>query len=110
MTDQELLTYAAKAAGIEIDFESEIHGYYARGNDSTSNDNEWWNPLIDNSDAFELMVKLHMGVSIPHMRIVDVVTFLHPTVSSREHVDEDIYESTRRAITRAAAEIGKGMR
>jgi len=52
MTDQELLTYAAKAVGIEDKIfipMSQPYGYY-------------WNPLTNDADAFQLMVKLNLFV------------------------------------------------
>jgi hypothetical protein len=65
-----------------------------------------WNPLESDSDALRLAVKLQMHVNV------------YPTKTSvtadgvyleRLH-DIDSTKATRRAITRAAAEIGKAMK
>lgn len=94
LSDRELLELAAKAAGISHWKDDELW------------DN--WNPLDDSCDAFYLMVKLNMDVGLNH-----------PEACIKAAVDEDWitepwgddpYAATRRAITRAAAEIGKGMK
>ena len=131
MTDQELLEFAAKAAGWSC-WQSK-HGYL---NVTDPHDNkhvccrDWvpfdaysgektnaptlvdavadlgWNPLIDDGDALRLAVKLEM--------------FLDLTIAMRKHADVDAntstedcnndpYAATRRAIVRAAAKIGKSM-
>jgi len=110
MTDRELLELAAKAAGMKLDkwkwYNTLTPKFVLMVNDEpTSN---WWNPLTDDGDALRLAVKLKMGISIPVHRTIkaDVITFLNCNVSAREEGD-DPYAATRRAIVRAAAEIGK---
>jgi hypothetical protein len=92
MTDKELLVLAAKAARIEgISFESVRR--------------DWaWNPLDDDGDALRLAVTLRMNVHLDS-NMVDV----DPDGISwfSEAYGDDHYASTRRAIVRAAAEIGK---
>jgi hypothetical protein len=96
MTDKEMLELAAKAAGIYIEFDSDGKSYI--GNDYVKP----WNPLTDDGDALRLAVKLNIfntrskGYEWP---VIEVFI---------EHND-DPYEATRRAIVRAAAEIGKAM-
>jgi hypothetical protein len=95
MTDKELLELAAKAAEIKIRWSA----------DSLGNQtgpwifNSRWNPLTDDGDALRLAVKLRLT---PHIdgNLTDCEDC---TVA---HLD-DPYAATRRAITRAAAEIGK---
>jgi hypothetical protein len=89
MTDRELLEFAAKAAGIEIN--------WFKWERLTNQ----WNPLTDDGDALRLAVKLRLT---PHIdgNLTDCEDC---TVA---HLD-DPYAATRRAITRAAAEIGKAM-
>ena len=105
MTDKELLELAAKAAGIEIQWPS-------FGDASCRRTDTWdiWNPLTDDGDALRLAVKLGLGISIPlSNKRTDVVTFSGPITSVIE-AHGDPYAATRRAIVRAAAEIGKEMK
>ena len=90
MTDRELLELAAKAAGTEGVI-SVDHKFIW-----TKNATERWNPLQDDGDALRLAVKLYLWepIRLAHRDITDAV---------------DFYAATRRAIVRAAAEIGKGM-
>ena len=116
MTDRELLELAAKAAGIEVgDYlaPNEIPGY------------EWgmvlgikqvWNPLDDDGDALRLAVKLRLRVFTPttdtDVAIAscgDLRTTGHVHKYSEDEYTEP-YAATRRAITRAAAEIGRNMK
>ena len=75
-----------------------------------------WNPLTDDGDALRLAVKLGLLIRTPHHDIGDYST--RPLVCSQdrkkgvscnegEEVIDDPYAATRRAIVRAAAEIGK---
>lgn len=83
MTDKELLELAAKAAGI------------ADGDIFYDMDNEKkWDPLTDDGDALRLAVKLDIDIA----KSVETNAFL-----------KDPYAATRRAIVRAAAEIGKAL-
>jgi len=101
MTDRELLELAAKAAGVTID-------RWLNGSDATAVCGfETWQPLYDDGDALRLAVKLGLGISIPLAnKRTDVVTFSGPIISVIE-AHGDPYAATRRAIVRAAAEIGK---
>lgn len=111
MTDRELLELAAKAAGMNgwkwveswgSMAEKRLQGgfYFDR----------YWNPLEDDGDALRLAVKLNMGISIPVFKKprADVITFRNSSVNVIEEGDNP-YAATRRAIVRAAAEIGKGL-
>ena len=107
MTDKELLELALKAS---LNGE-EIAGFTI--NEILSNSLVFddiikqWNPLTDDGDALRLAVKLGLGISIPlSNKRTDVVTFSGPITSVIE-AHGDPYAATRRAITRAAAEIGK---
>jgi len=115
MTDRELLELAAKAAGIKID-KSEFNGG-GRGNtgfDMLGNavldwhDGKKWNPLTDDGDALRLAVKLHLKILLyPEATSVDG-HWCGGGISTCERYGIDPYAATRRAIVRAAAEIGKG--
>lgn len=108
MTDKELLELAAKAIGIQIEcIEDEDSLGCAR---KTGGEPAWvaWNPLADDGDALRLAVKLRMDIEIRVCAgYVSVAAYREP--DSRVYVLEkpgDSAESLRRAITRAAAEIG----
>lgn len=84
-TDKELLELAAKAAGLIPWIE------------------DGWNPLNDNGEALCLSVKLNIRVE------PDYVDKRVSANYSFEDWDSDQYAATRRAIVRAAAEIGKAI-
>ena len=108
MTDRELLELAAKAAGIDAD----VSVFFAGGPRS-------WNPITDDGDALRLAVKLNL--EIQRSRITDarlpVVSchMLYEDVHEEdrwqwEFVGTDPYAATRRAIVRAAAQIGEKLK
>lgn len=113
MTDKELLEYAAKAVGFQIKIIS-IHGAYGCFTDDAVQHAYPWNPLTDDGDALRLAVKL--GVDILITPYGDTTTFgpfdSPESWSSVRYVEthgDAPYAATRRAIVRAAAEIGKAM-
>ena len=109
MTDKELLELAAKAAGIDLfDDPAAKHGRVLR-----MKSGPFWNPLIYDGDALRLAVKLHINIEIWNVDalIRTCVYILHRWhVCFEEHYTTDPYAATRRAIVRAAAEIGKKMK
>lgn len=113
MNDRELLELAAKAAGLIIvgSIPSMLHD--DDWLETTENGPDmFWNPLQNDGDALRLAVKLNMGISIPvatHAR-VDVITFRNSGVNVIEACKDDPCAATRRAIVRAAAEIGRNMK
>jgi hypothetical protein len=104
MTDRELLELAAKAAGMEV--------YGVRTNPLEScvglvtEEHENWNPLTDDGDALRLAVKLKIDTR-PSMSGLTKFSYAWKNGSSYGEVSSDPYADTRRAIVRAAAEIGK---
>lgn len=108
MDDRTMLELAAKAAGHSLGdgWDECGEGYGVIINGTGCGDGEFWNPLTSDGDALRLAVKLNMGISIPVMRtpMADVVTFRDSIINVREK-GNDILAATRRAITRAAAEI-----
>ena len=120
MTDRELLELAAKAAGYPFDdgrFEDAAKpgawwGWsYIESSGEPPNDSAWtelWNPLTDDGDALRLAVKLKLDIGFPNDDCV--WAFARRTDVCRENPNPDPYAATRRAIVRAAAEIGKGMK
>ena len=97
MTDKQLLELAAKAVGLKLQYN------YLGGRDA----NQPWNPLEDDGDAIRLAVILSLNINIVASGVFVSRYEDEPVIT--EKTDEDIYAATRRAITRAAAEIGKVM-
>jgi len=103
--DKELLELAAKAAGIEpLGKAFEMNGDFAGFCMPTR---KVWNPLTDDGDALRLAVKLRLELGFP--KEYCVWSFGTNGVVCTEDPSNDPYAATRRAIVRAAAEIGRGM-
>lgn len=110
MSDKELLELAAKAAGVEI-YDSSDAGIKLRGSLGL------WNPLTDDGDALRLAVKLNLSIGIHCNRsgVVEVEHGFDTSGTARYYLCQDApeggddYAATRRAIVRAAAEIGRGL-
>ena len=107
MSDRELLEFAAKAAGLSL----------SRCDDAVWCDERedfvGWNPLTDDGDALQLMVRLRLEprfLDNSHSNGAEPsrVT-LHNVAGIVENIDGDPLAATRRAIVRAAAEIGRQM-
>jgi hypothetical protein len=108
-TDRELLGLAAKAAGVEIATWSN-----AQAGGFTSQEyagGKFWNPLTDDGDALRLAARLSLDISWDRASgYVDAFCVMRPTVeSNKELYVFDAEASVRRAIVRAAAEIGAAM-
>lgn len=114
MNDRELLEMAAKAAGIELLWPlympgaTEVPMLTKSMKDTVVT---WWSPLADDGDALRLAVKLGIEIVPMHNCQVDAVLYMDGTeiVHVAESMREDKFSATRRAIVRAAAEIGKAM-
>ena len=105
MNDRELLELAAKAAGIEYDF---ICPTGAHCGDVYTMRDYFWNPLDNDGDALRLVVKLHLEIVHP-IHPDGVIVSRADIAPCAEPYTGDELVATRRAIVRAAAEIGKGM-
>lgn len=112
MNDRELLELAAKAQGwIDYPDDSiEAGDYWHTDPKKAPFDlrihKSSWNPLTDDGDALRLAVKLCLHIQIDtHVTYVDNV-YWADECNGYPHND-DPYAATRRAIVRAAAEIGK---
>lgn len=116
ITDKELLTCAAKAAfDRRVFFEYNENGFDSAIHKSWLEEIESgigfpWNPLANDGDAFQLMVKLSIRVRpyVGNECDFTTVTFDDHDIIILDHND-DALAATRRAIVRAAAEIGKGI-
>lgn len=122
MSDRELLELAAKAAGIKCDSEGPyverpvMQSELSKGN-WIENIRFNWNPIISDAEAFRLMVALGMDAMFSPEDVEVIATqhadgdFVSPwAVESWTLKPQDTYAATCRAIVRAAAEIGRGMK
>ena len=118
MTDRELLELAAKAAGYMLRWH--VNGVDCWSDNRCENYWGYWNPLTDDGDALRLAVKLDLSSLMVWSYPGDQKRreFWSPnsgTDGGRSATTEAEYAAdplaaTRRAIVRAAAEIGKGMK
>ena len=116
MTDKELLELAAKAAGIKIkpmqvnnvtkQGDNQFIGYMT---DIEQWPRGWFNPLTDDGDALRLAVKLGLHPKVDYSNDVVFCEFTKDGDEVTEGLLNDPYAATRRAIVRAAAEIGRQM-
>lgn len=109
MTDRELLELAAKAAGITGHWSDFAPGIVGTGINSCDFP---WNPLQSDTHALRLAVKLRLrfsSVCNAGDQAIASATDFDTSACIEDHKD-DPYAATRRAIVRAAAEIGKGMK
>lgn len=114
MTDHEMLEMAAKAAGLTM--YEHVHGLIVTGSPETQDvDYEFWNPLTDDGDALRLAVKCSIslntmlvdGMNRPRHETAACSSYGLPIVRHKHNGDP--CAATRRAIVRAAAEIGRAM-
>jgi hypothetical protein len=101
-TDRELLELAAKAAGIKPRDERAFDEEWGLKVSHGAPPYEWWNPLIDDGEAFRLAVKLHMALTFT------VHGDTHAEGTRDEYAFQEgpnAFANARRAIVRAAAEI-----
>ena len=110
MTDREILEFAAKAYWADeiddvvsikwIDSDGCIEFTHGDNQDHNGRDvGVLWNPLTDDGDALRLAVRLNIlwDVKVHYTRFLELCV-------------HDKLAATRRAITRAAAQIGKEMK
>lgn len=115
-TDRELLELAAKAAGKKYAKWDDFFGCFSITGDNGVKDCPW-NPLSHSYEAFDLSVKLRLAIDhgneLDNDRYVHVsrhgIEMVRSPVSVFEEIEDEAHReaATRRAIVRAAAEIGK---
>ncbi len=92
--DRELLELAAKAGNLPLHWDGKSGMWGPQG---------YWNPLTDDGDALRLAVKLRLDLQFG--------TFIYcGSPNIKEAGRDDMLAATRRAIVRAAAEIGRSMK
>lgn len=110
MTDRELLELAAKAAEVTCEWETLCDRNGGSYESMWIQSEYWkWNPLADDGNALRLAVKLRLEVDIHHTGIA-VRTPNGIKVLVNPEDEPDANAATRRAIVRAAAEIGRNMK
>lgn len=105
MGDRELLELAAKAVGIEL-----VPCTCSKGllRVATSRGYQThWDPLTDDGEALRLAAVLELEVSLGQCG--GIVYKRRPMKENIEELSEDYMAAIRRAIVRAAAEIGRAM-
>lgn len=110
MTDRELLEWAAKAAGFDTIIEmyglNDIGEPLLDANDPPT----VWNPLTDDGDAFRLAVKLKLETEFGSNFVNVGNSYSHDQWHSARESGDDLFAATRRAIVRAASEIGRNLK
>ena len=106
MNELEMLMLAAKAAGLKVI----IPAAHQRGLWIDGLEDEW-NPLTDDGDALRLAVKLNLQVTPGTYNKDEATAYRAGIAEAHEfvHFQQDMAAATRRAIVRAAAEIGEHM-
>lgn len=119
MTDRELLELAAKAVGYKLEFEPDDSPFPGAAFTYDADPDGCltiWNPLTDDGDALRLAGTLKLSVTQIPAEDGDGPCIFVSDEKSRDLDWEEVEEESerqsaiRRAIVRAAAEIGKGMR
>jgi len=101
-TDREMLGLAAKAIGIKITWHGDVDPWcFAEVLPGIK-----WNPLTDDGDAFRLAVDLKIELMVTDQS----ATACYGMVFYSETLGNDARKAARRAVVRAAAEIGRGMK
>jgi len=98
MTDRELLELAAKAVGKPAPMMQDDSKGLSWGNG-------WWNPLTDDGDALRLAVRCAQFFGWKTFMRRWLIAMTTQGGSLNDHC-----YATRRAIVRAAAEIGRAMK
>jgi hypothetical protein len=110
MTDRELLELAAKAAGKKVHTHNQADRDACGAGDVglwISEGQTCWNPLTDDGDALRLAVKLRLTLNCSYDEVALCGQEFTQKEAFIEYNKEDANAATRRAIVRAAAELGK---
>lgn len=112
MNDRELLGLAAKAAGLNFSWNERLEcGEVWQDCDKVK---RFWQPHRDDGDALRLAVILQITIGPERHDIIGKslarASWSDKQCSLGDYGDGDKFAATRRAIVRAAAEIGKGLK
>ena len=113
MTDRELLELAAKAATIDCEWQNGSMLLHGSHSPLLQCNCFYWNPIEDDGDALRLAVKIGIDIGRGTHNNRWAVHFASSKVFSENcerNGVQDPYAATRRAIVRAAAEIGKALK
>lgn len=108
MSDRKLLELAVKACQWTLEYDDNKRLSWIIWSDNNVPIYRW-NPLTDDGDALRLAVKLKLCFG-PNFDGDLAVCFGDGVNNVTEPFGNNPYAATRRAIVRAAAEIGKGMK
>ena len=117
MDDREMLEWAAKAAGYTVNAKMQARRDALGAGDAglfIEDVSTCWNPIKDNGHAFSLGVKLSFCQTqwLAHNPPDVMIGYKTPDGEGHNWIEDhkgDPEAATRRAIVRAAAEIGKSM-
>lgn len=116
MNDRELLELAAKAAGYDVRWHEKwncfVHTkpFNICNPPTLAGNREIWSPLSDDGDALRLAIDLQIHLA-RYDSYSSACALGHSDNEKTEWHSQHVckYAATRRAIVRAAAEIGKAM-
>jgi hypothetical protein len=106
--DRELLELAARSAGMPPPVD--VNGVWSAWVGTPEN-GHWWDPLADDGDALRLATKLRLDIMF--FNGFEEVICSGPNETGENIIEpygDDIDAAVRRAIVRAAAEIGRSMK
>lgn len=106
MGDKEMLELAAKAAGLKVRWHES--GHYGQTMEIMESEagGAPWDPLSDDGDALRLAIEVDITIDAPKG---GKIVYAGGQGSFSELVGNDRMAATRRAIVRAASEIGKAI-
>lgn len=118
MNDKELLEYAAKAGVVKGSYTETYNAIHV--DTSPLRNYVLWRPFDDDGDAFRLAVQCSLEVSFvddePEKDGQETTACVGYVIDGDDKIhylfefhSGDVFNATRRAIVRAAAEIGKAM-
>lgn len=108
MNEEELLTLAAKAAGLTEHKWVPIWNCMAKGDDISFDMDTVWDPLHQNEDAFALAVNLKIDLDFGSQSVAAIAWPEQGHLGTAiANYNGDPFAATRRAIVEAASEIGR---
>ena len=103
-TDRELLELAAKAAELDVYWDTEYDRMTMDYDSKGGTNLEEWNPLTDDGDALRLA--MHLNIETGFLQRVEKTIASYRLITVSEKWENDKARATRRAIVLVAAAIG----